>query len=87
MANIENEYHTELLLIHSLIANIIFTVNLYSNEGGNLYHGYGGDMDHGMTGDYMAHDFCFMWDPWLVWLLVPSDVLTGIACISISPAI
>jgi len=40
-------------------------------------------MDHSMTGNYMAHGFCFMWDQRLVWLHVLSDVLTGIAYISI----
>jgi signal transduction histidine kinase len=44
---------------------------------------HGGDMDHSAIGDYMAHGFCFLWEPRLVWLHVLSDVLTGIAYISI----
>lgn len=40
-------------------------------------------MDHSMTGTYMAHGFCFLWEPRLVWLHVLSDVLTGIAYLSI----
>ena len=40
-------------------------------------------MDHSTMSEYMAHGFCFMWDPRLVWLHVVSDILTGVAYISI----
>jgi signal transduction histidine kinase/CheY-like chemotaxis protein len=40
-------------------------------------------MDHSTASEYMAHGFCFLWDPRLVWLHVLSDILTGIAYISI----
>jgi signal transduction histidine kinase/CheY-like chemotaxis protein len=40
-------------------------------------------MDHSMTGSYMAHGFCFLWEPRLVGLHVVSDVLIGIAYLSI----
>jgi signal transduction histidine kinase/CheY-like chemotaxis protein len=40
-------------------------------------------MDHSMTGNYMAHGFCFLWEPRLVGLHVVSDVLIGIAYLSI----
>ncbi len=41
-------------------------------------------MKHGMTGDYMAHGFCFSWEPGLVWLHVVSDILTGVAYYAIT---
>jgi signal transduction histidine kinase len=44
-------------------------------------------MDPRMTGNYMAHGFCFLWDPRLVWLHVVSDVLIGTAYLFISLAI
>jgi PAS domain S-box-containing protein len=34
----------------------------------------------------MAHGFCFLWEPRLVWLHVISDILTGIAYISLTIA-
>ncbi|MEK6744722.1 MAG: ATP-binding protein [Nitrospirota bacterium] len=40
-------------------------------------------MDHSTMSDYMAHGFCFLWHPRLVMLHVVSDILTGIAYISI----
>lgn len=39
-----------------------------------------------VTSDYMAHGFCFSWEPGLVWLHVVSDVVTGIAYYSIPVA-
>ncbi|MFZ3209592.1 MAG: PAS domain-containing protein [Geobacteraceae bacterium] len=32
---------------------------------------------HTMVNDYMAHGFCFSWEPGLVWLHVVSDIVTG----------
>jgi PAS domain S-box-containing protein len=43
-------------------------------------------MDHSTMSEYMAHGFCFLWDPRLVWLHVVSDVLSGVAYISIAAA-
>ena len=37
--------------------------------------------------DYMAHGFCFLWEPRLVWLHVLSDILTGITYYSIAIAL
>lgn len=36
-----------------------------------------------VANDYMAHGFCFSWEPGLVWLHVASDIVTGIAYYSI----
>ena len=36
------------------------------------------------TSDYMAHGFCFSWEPGLVWLHVMSDIVTGIAYYAIT---
>ena len=44
-------------------------------------------MDHGAMSDYMAHGFCFLWEPRLVWLHVISDILTGISYYSITLAL
>jgi PAS domain S-box-containing protein len=45
-------------------------------------------MDHlHVTGDYMAHGFCFSWEPGLVWLHVVSDVITGISYYAIALAL
>lgn len=45
-------------------------------------------MDHQhVTYDYMAHGYCFSWEPGLVWLHVVSDVITGIAYYSIPMAL
>ena len=41
-------------------------------------------MAHSMVSDYMAHGFCFSWEPGLVWLHVLSDILTGVAYYSIA---
>jgi PAS domain S-box-containing protein len=35
------------------------------------------------TSDYMAHGYCFSWEPGLVWLHVTSDIITGMAYFSI----
>jgi PAS domain S-box-containing protein len=44
-------------------------------------------MDHQHASyDYMAHGYCFSWEPGLVWLHVASDVITGIAYYSIPVA-
>lgn len=43
-------------------------------------------MDHGAMSDYMAHGFCFSWEPGLVWLHVGSDILTGLAYYAIAVA-
>jgi len=43
-------------------------------------------MNHTMTSDYMAHGFCFSWEPGLVWLHVASDILTGLAYYAIAIA-
>lgn len=43
-------------------------------------------MDHGAMSDYMAHGFCFSWEPGLVWLHVGSDVVTGLAYYVITAA-
>lgn len=40
-------------------------------------------MDHSTMSNYMAHGFCFLWDRRLVMLHVLSDILTGVAYISI----
>jgi two-component system cell cycle sensor histidine kinase/response regulator CckA len=40
-----------------------------------------------VTNDYMAHGYCFSWEPGLVWLHVVSDVITGIAYYSIPVAL
>ena len=37
--------------------------------------------------DYMAHGYCLLWEPKLVWLHVISDILIGLAYISIPIAI
>ena len=39
-----------------------------------------------VTSDYMAHGFCFSWEPGLVWLHVASDIVTGLAYYSIPVA-
>ena len=39
------------------------------------------------TSDYMAHGFCFSWEPGLVWIHVASDIATGIAYYSIALAL
>ncbi|MBI5076419.1 MAG: response regulator [Nitrospirae bacterium] len=44
-------------------------------------------MDHSATSDFMAHGFCFLWEPRLVWLHVLSDILTGITYYSITIAL
>lgn len=41
-------------------------------------------MNHSMVSDYMAHGFCFSWEPGLVWLHVASDIMTGVAYYSIA---
>jgi two-component system, cell cycle sensor histidine kinase and response regulator CckA len=41
---------------------------------------------HQHSSDYMAHGFCFSWEPGLVWLHVVSDIATGIAYYSIPVA-
>jgi PAS domain S-box-containing protein len=41
---------------------------------------------HSMS-DYMAHGFCFLWDPSLVWLHVISDIITGLAYYAIAIAL
>ncbi|MDD5284349.1 MAG: ATP-binding protein [Desulfuromonadaceae bacterium] len=41
-------------------------------------------MNHSMVSDYMAHGFCFSWEPGLVWLHVVSDIFTGIAYYAIA---
>lgn len=43
-------------------------------------------MDHGAMSDYMAHGFCFSWEPGLVWLHVGSDIVTGLAYYVITAA-
>ncbi len=43
-------------------------------------------MDHSAMSDYMAHGFCFAWEPGLVWLHVASDILTGTAYYVITAA-
>ena len=44
-------------------------------------------MFHGdVASDYMAHGFCFLWEPGLVWLHVASDIATGLAYYSIALA-
>lgn len=43
-------------------------------------------MDHSTLSDYMAHGFCFSWEPGLVWLHVASDILTGAAYYAIALA-
>ena len=37
-----------------------------------------------MISDYMAHGYCFSWEPGLVWLHVVSDILTGVAYYAIA---
>jgi len=44
-------------------------------------------MAHHSVNDYMAHGFCFLWEPLLVWLHVISDILIGIAYFSIPVAL
>lgn len=44
-------------------------------------------MGHHSANDYMAHGFCFLWDPVLVWLHVISDIAIGLAYYSIPAAI
>ena len=41
-------------------------------------------MNHSMISDYMAHGYCFSWEPGLVWLHVISDILTGVAYYAIA---
>ncbi len=43
-------------------------------------------MNHTTISDYMAHGFCFSWEPGLVWLHVASDILTGLAYYAIAIA-
>lgn len=43
-------------------------------------------MNHGSMSDYMAHGFCFSWEPALVWLHVTSDIVTGLAYYAITAA-
>lgn len=43
-------------------------------------------MNHDTLSDYMAHGFCFSWEPGLVWLHVASDILTGAAYYAIALA-
>lgn len=43
-------------------------------------------MNHSMISDYMAHGYCFSWEPGLVWLHVASDILTGTAYYAIAAA-
>lgn len=43
-------------------------------------------MNHSMISDYMAHGFCFSWEPALVWIHVASDILTGVAYYAIALA-
>lgn len=43
-------------------------------------------MDHGALSDYMAHGFCFSWEPGLVWTHVGADVVTGLAYYVITAA-
>jgi PAS domain S-box-containing protein len=43
-------------------------------------------MNHDSISDYMAHGFCFSWEPGLVWLHVTSDILTGLAYYVITAA-
>ncbi len=44
-------------------------------------------MDHHSVSDYMAHGFCFLWNPGLVRLHVVSDIATGTAYYAIATAI
>ena len=44
-------------------------------------------MLHHSMQDYMAHGYCFAWEPALVWLHVISDVVTGLAYYSIPVAL
>lgn len=44
-------------------------------------------MDHHSMSNYMAHGFCYLWEPALVWLHVISDIATGLAYYSIPAAI
>ena len=41
---------------------------------------------HAMANDYMAHGFCFSWEPGLVWLHVVSDIVTGASYYAITIA-
>lgn len=43
-------------------------------------------MNHASISDYMAHGFCFSWEPGLVWLHVASDIVTGLAYYLITSA-
>ncbi len=40
-------------------------------------------MDHSGISGYMAHGYCLLWEPHLVWLHVISDILIGLAYFSI----
>ncbi|MBF0506942.1 MAG: PAS domain S-box protein [Nitrospirae bacterium] len=40
-------------------------------------------MDHSSFSAYMAHGYCLLWEPRLIWLHVISDILTGLAYFSI----
>ncbi len=42
--------------------------------------------NHSMISDYMAHGFCFSWEPGLVWLHVVSDIFSGVAYYAIAIA-
>ena len=35
-------------------------------------------MDHSSMSEYMAHGYCLLWEPRLVWLHVISGTLTGL---------
>ena len=41
-------------------------------------------MNHSTISDYMAHGFCFSWEPRLVWIHVGSDLLAGLAYYAIA---
>ena len=43
-------------------------------------------MDHSSMSEYMAHGYCLLWEPSLIWLHVISDILTGLAYFSIPVA-
>jgi PAS domain S-box-containing protein/putative nucleotidyltransferase with HDIG domain len=44
-------------------------------------------MEHHTMNDYMAHGFCYLWEPRLVWLHVISNILIGMAYFSIPAAL
>src|SRR5271169_4976001 len=44
-------------------------------------------MLHHSMQDYMAHGYCFAWEPALVWLHVISDIVTGLTYYSIPLAL